>query len=657
VLSLELALAGLGLGSIAALSGIGLLITYRATGVFNLAHGALAVVVAYVYWQLAVPWGWPRPLAAAVAILVVGPLVGVATYLGVFRSLQRRAAPAGESLVATLGLFVLLVGVTTAVWGLNARRVPPVLLTGRVRLPAGVAVRSETLADLGVVVGTSLVLWFVTRRTRLGLDVRAVVDSRELAELARVDADRVAMLGWAAGATFAGMTGVLLAPSLSLTPYGLTLVVLETFAVPVVARLSSLPFAVLAALVIGVGQSELAQVHVDGRAAVTAVQALQSNLFVVVLLVALLVLPRLKELGGDAGSASAFASRVVTTVSRRRQAVRGIVAALLLASPLVYPAAVLRDAQQVPALALVFVSLVLVTGYSGQISLGHGGFAGLGALVFARESGTLTQSGALLLAALAAGVLGFLTGYPAIRRRGLFLALTTFAVGAVVSRFVLQQPTFTTGLHVSRPDLAGLQISGDRAFYAYELTVLAAGLLLVRNLRSGRLGRALVAMRDSEAGSRSVGLDLRTLKVFSFTVSAALAGVGGALLCQASLSFDATTYEPVQSSLFWFTCVVVFGADSAAGAVAAAGLVVMIGALTATADAALVPVGVLALLLGRLPGGVVELVRRGGFLRFGGFPPGPGRVESHLRTVPGPAARLSPLGVAVRERLRDRAQA
>jgi hypothetical protein len=112
----------------------------------------------------------------------------------------------------------------------------------------------------------------------------------------------------------------------------------------------------------------------------------------------------------------------------------------------------------------------------------------------------------------------------------------------------------------------------------------------------------------------------------------------------------------VQSSLFWFTCVVVFGADSAAGAVAAAGLVVMVGALTSTADAALVPVGVLALLLGRLPGGVVELVRRGPLTGFGGRRPRPGRVEIRQTDVSAPL-QLSPLGLAVRERLRDRAGA
>jgi branched-chain amino acid transport system permease protein len=609
VLTLELAAAGLAFGSLAALSGIGLLITYRATGVFNLAHGAIAMVVAYAYWSTAGEAGWPVWLAAPLAIGVVGPLIGVLAYGGIFRGLQRRGAPAAESLVATLGLFVLLVGVVSVVWGLQARRAPALLPTRRISVGSA-GIRSDALVDLAVVLVAALLLWLVSTRTRLGLEVRAVVDARQLAELSRVDADRVGALGWAVGAGFAGLTGVLLAPQLSLTPYGLTLVVLETFAVPVVARLSSLPAAVGAALLIGVGQSELTQVHVGSHALSQVLQALQANLLAVVLLVALLVLPRLHELGGDAGSAATFARRGKGDRSRRRELVRYAAGGVLLAAPLTFPSDVLRDAQQVPALAMVFVSLVVLTGYSGQISLGHGGYAGLGALFFAIFSDDMPELPALLCGMLAAGIVGFLTGYPAIRRRGLFLALTTFAVGVAVSRFVFQEPVFTTGVHVRRPGLFGLSLGGDRAFYAFELCCLALGLLVVRNLRTGRLGRALVAMRDSEPGARAVGIDLRTLKVFVFTVSAALAGLGGALLAQSSLAFDPNSFDPVQSSLFWFTAVVVFGADSAAGAVAAAGLVVAVGALLGSAETALVPVGLLALLLGRSPGGLVDLLRR-----------------------------------------------
>jgi branched-chain amino acid transport system permease protein len=132
--------------------------------------------------------------------------------------------------------------------------------------------------------------------------------------------------------------------------------------------------------------------------------------------------------------------------------------------------------------------------------------------------------------------------------------------------------------------------------------------------------------------------------VFVFTVSAALAGLGGGLLAQAILAFSPNDFDPVPSSLFWFTAVVVFGADSAAGAVAAAGLVVAVGAVTGAAEAAFVPVGVLALLLGRMPGGVAGLLRR---------PP-------RAVPVPGPPpapATLSSTGRAARARIAARARA
>ncbi|MDX6198558.1 MAG: branched-chain amino acid transport system permease protein livM [Actinomycetota bacterium] len=643
MLALELAAAGLAFGSIAALSGIGLLITYRATGVFNLAHGGFAMFAAYLYFQTVGVWGWPAWLAAPLVLVGAGPALGLAAYYVVFRPLQRRAAAPAESLVATLGVFVLLVGIAAVCWGLQGRRAPALFETRRLSV-GGAGVRSDAVVNLAVVAATLLVLWWLTSRTRIGVQVRAVVTDRRLAEMTRVDADRVAALGWAVGAAFAGLTGVLLAPQLSLTPYGLTLVVLETFAIPVIARLSSLPVAVAGALLVGIAQSELAQVHLRSTDWASALQSVQSNLLAVVLLVALLVLPRLHELGGDAGVALSLASRHVLERSVSRRAVERVGAAGLLLSPLLYPSDVLRDAQRVPALALVFVSIVVLTGYSGQVSLGHGAYAGLGALFFTRFSASITELPALLCGMVAAGIVGLLTGYPAIRRRGLFLALTTFAVGVMVSRFVFQEPALTSGIEVRRPSVLGMSLAGDRVFYSFELVCLALGLLVVHNLRSGRLGRALVAVRDSEDGARALGIDLRALKVFIFTVSAALAGLGGGLLAQATLAFSPNDFDPVPSSLFWFTAVVVFGADSAAGAVAAAGLVVAVGAVTGAAEAAFVPVGILALLLGRMPGGLAGLLRRA-----------PRPTAPPAVTVPRPV--LSAAGQAVRARLLARTQA
>lgn len=607
MLALNLALAGLAVGSIAALSGIGLLITYRATGVFNLAHGAIAMFVAYLVYSAVTDWHWPVGLAAVVMILGVGPALGVGIDMAVFRRLNRRGASPAESLVASLGVLAFLLGLASLIWG-EQTRIAPALFPLTTWHIAGLIVHVDSLLDLGIVLLATGGLALLTTRTRLGTQIRAVVDRRELAELAAVDADRVSALGWAVGAGFAGLTGTLLAPILELNLYTLTLVVLEIFAVPVIARLSSLPVAVLAGVGIGIASSELQQVNLTG-AAQTFLNALVANLFVVALLIALLALNRLHEVGNvDAGSTSALARRLAIEHPLRRRMEYGVLGAALLA-PLTFPVLALRDAQQVPAFAVVFLSIVAVTGYSGQISLGQAGYAGLGALFFAKFSANAPELVALLAGVLAAGAVGLATGYPAIRRRGLFLALTTFALGAFVDRFVFNQTYFTDGVFVRRPDLLGLQLTGDRAFYAFELACLALALLIVRNLRSGRLGRALVAMRDSEDGARSVGINLPVLKIFIFTTSAVLAGLGGALLVQTQGAFDPTQFQPLEG-LLWFLAVVVFGSDSASGAVVAAGVAVLINTATGNPDAYAVPIGLLALALAGVPGGVSEGIRR-----------------------------------------------
>jgi branched-chain amino acid transport system permease protein len=338
--------------------------------------------------------------------------------------------------------------------------------------------------------------------------------------------------------------------------------------------------------------------------------SLHANAPVVVLLLALLLRRRLAQSGGDAGLATTFAQRRATEPTIRRMTVQYTLAAIALFAPLAFDPVSLHQAQEVPALGIIFVSIVAVTGYSGQISLGQAGYAGLGALFCARVSNDVPELAALVVGIIAAGFVGFLTGYPAIRRRGLFLALTTFAVGAVVSRFVFNQLYFTSGVTVARPSLFGLSLAGDKAFYLFELGMLALAFLIMYNLRAGALGRSLVAIRDSEEGARSVGVDVRSLKVLIFTVSAMLAGLGGALLAQQKLSFTPTDFDPLAASLPWFTVVVVFGADSAAAAIAGAAFVVLINRAVGNPAAYEIVVGLIAAFLGYLPGGIAELGRR-----------------------------------------------
>ncbi|MFF4358240.1 ATP-binding cassette domain-containing protein [Streptomyces sp. NPDC001604] len=613
-LTYDLTLAGLSVGSAAALTGIGLIVTYRATGVLNFAHGAIAMVCAYVLRQCVVEWGWPLWLGATVTLVVLAPAIGVVLERFVFRPLAVLGSDPAQTLVASIGVFVLLVGGAALVWGQGARDDAPELVS------------EDPWGQLAVVLVLAVGVGAVIRWTRFGRELRAVVDDRQLAVLGGIDADRVAAAGWAFGAFTAGLTGVLLAPHVRLDPYGLPLLVMEVVAVAVAARMRNLPVAVVVALGIGIAQSQLTRLHPAGWGE-PLLQAVGANLFVVALLVAALALPRI-------GTRDALPRTATARVPTPPGA--WTVAVVLFLLPLGFAGSDLHTSVQVPALGVVLLSLVVVTGRGGQISLGQAAYAGLGALFTALLAAgrfpvlpRLPELAALAVAVVLVAPLGLLTGWPAIGRQGLALALATFAVGVGVSRFVFAQPYATSGLALDRP--AGFD--GDRAYYVLELALLAAALLATRALRRGRTGRALAAMRDHESGASAAGVQVPSLKLLAFVSGAALAALGGGMLGMGLRAFDPSTYDPVRS-LLWFAAVVVLGADSTLGALAAAALLVGLDA-GARGGMAAALIGVLAVLVGRFPGGPYEALRR---------------AAGALRLRRG--ARLTPLGARVRARLR-----
>ncbi|MFC9847204.1 ATP-binding cassette domain-containing protein [Streptomyces sp. NPDC060223] len=613
-LTYDLTLAGLSVGSAAALTGIGLIVTHRATGVLNFAHGAIAMVCAYLLRQLTVEWGWPLWFGATVTLLLVAPAIGVALERFVFRPLSVLGGDPAQTLVASIGVFVLLVGGAALVWGTGARADAPTLVS------------ADPWGQLAVAVALAVGVGAVTRWTRIGTELRAVVDDRSLAEFGGIDADRVAAAGWAFGSFTAGLTGVLLAPYVRLDPYGMPLLVMEVLAVAVVARMRSLPVAVVVALGIGVAQSQLTRLHPSGRGE-PLLQAVGANLFVVALLIAALVLPGIDTRAALPRTATA---RVATPPGA------WIVAVVLFLLPLGFAGSDLHTSVQVPALGVVLLSLVVVTGRGGQISLGQAAYAGLGALFTAllaagRFPGLprLPELAALAVAVILVAPLGLLTGWPAISRHGLALALATFAVGVGVSRFVFSQPYAISGLSLGRP--AGFD--GDRAYYLLELALLGCALLAAGMLRRGRTGRALAAMRDHESGASAAGVRVPALKLTAFVAGAALAALGGGMLGMGLRAFDATAYDPVRG-LLWFAAVVVLGADSVIGALLAAALLVGLDA-GARGGVAAALIGVLAVLVGRFPGGPYEALRT---------------AASRLRLRR--RATLTPLGTHVRRQLR-----
>jgi len=619
---LSLILAGIGTGCIYSLAGMGIVLTYKATGIFNFAHGAIAMFVAYILWQMNAQWGISLLIAAPVTLLIVGPGIGLILERFIFRPLQRRGAGTSEKLVATLGVFLLLVGLALKIWTGTERHGPELVSNKPIHLTPNLIIGADRLAVVIMVAVISIVLYLLFHFTHLGTKIRAVVDRRELSELAAINANRVAAFSWAMGAGLAGLTGVLLAPD-GLDPIRLTLLVVETFSIAVVARLVSIPVAVAAGvLLLGVLQSLLTQFnptvsplfHTHWPHWFTeTIAALKPNLSVLILFAALLIYRNLDEVGEGGSGISRFISRSIGGTGKRRAETRIVIAVVgvaLVLLPFMVNDINIAYGQQMLALMVIFVSIVVITGFSGHITLGQAAFAGMGSFVSVRVSNSLGVPviPSMLIGAVVAVFIGLMAGYPALKRKGLFLGLTTLAIGILSYSLVFVSNIFakgSAGLTVHRPSIFGLSLEGDKAFYWFELVCVALALLLANNLRKGRLGRILAAMRDSETAARSIGIDLRAYKLFIFGASAFIAGIGGALLSQQAHAFSPTTqFEPISSSLLWFVALIVAGVGSLGGAVVgAAGLVLL--AFFGLSDVAPAFIALGALLIGYLPGGSI----------------------------------------------------
>lgn len=626
----QIALLGIIFGCLYALSATGIVLTYTATGVFNIAHFAIALLAGYLGWQLSGRWGLPLVLVVPIVLLVCGPLMGLVLERLVFRPLQERRASSSEKLVAALGVTVVLLALINVVWGPGVQGTPgePVpRLFGQSTITVGsLLFDTEQVGLFLTVLAVAGALYLLFQRTFLGTSIRAVVDRRELAELAAIDSNRVSQVAWSLGCTLAALTGLII-PQGVLEPTRIIFFGIETFSVAVVARLTSVPRALLFGfLVMGLGRSLLDSFEPFGAVgdAADTYQAVVLNLSSIVLFVVLVAFRRLDEVG-ETGSGGP--GLVMGTLGRRgispAGAAIGIAAGIVaLLAPAFLGGPDLRLAHTMLALTVIFVSIVCITGFSGHLTLGQASIAGLGAFFTARAANgigigigsfelfrlDLPVLLAMVVGAAVAMGAGLLAGYPALRRKGLFLGLTTLGLALIIDRFVFNAELFkgpAGALSVERPSLFGIDLGGDVAFYFYEVVVVGLVLLLARNLRSGRLGRVLAAMRDSETAAQSVGIRLRRAKLFVFGVSSAMAGIGGAMLTQANENWDVTTFNPVLG-LFWFTAVVVCGVSSIGGGVLAAALYVGIPRqLDLDIQSAIGIFGIGAVLLGRLPGGVI----------------------------------------------------
>lgn len=555
---LQFLLLGTGAGAVYAAIALGLLLTYRSSGVVNFAHGAAAMYAAYVFVGLRVdgdlllPLPGPPgrihlhvlPTAAAAAVAVAATtLLELAVYYAVFRPL--RDAPALSRLLASVGVMVALQALVTLQYGADAVSVPRILPATPVRI-GGIVLPSDRLWLAAIVVAATVGAWALYRFTRFGLASRAAAEDELALGLTGWDPDRIAAANWALAGALAGGAGVLAGPIVTADPVTFTLLVVPALAAALLGGFSSFGLTTVAALGLGMVQSVLldVQAHASWLPATGVGKALPLLLIVVAAMTRGALMPprgRLVE------------QRLPLVAAAPRSPVSGVAAiaagvALVLALHGDYRLALVNSLIG----AVVCLSIVVVTGYLGLLSLAQMAFAGVAGFALTRMQdpiGLPFPVDALAAAALAA-LAGLVIALPALRVRGPALAVVTLAGALAIEALLFQSPTLTGGFAgkpVRAPSVAGHHLgpgpggSGyPRAGFALlVMAVTALAALGVVQLRRSRLGRRMLAVRADERATEALGASVTWTKLTGFAVSAFLAGWAGVLIGweQGQLSF------------------------------------------------------------------------------------------------------------------------
>jgi branched-chain amino acid transport system permease protein len=455
----------------------------------------------------------------------------------VFRPL--REAPALAGLVASVGVLATLQALIVLRFRSGGRPIPVVLPAEPLHL-FGTVVPGDRLLLAGLVVAAGCVLWAVYRFTRFGLASRALSADPTGVALLGWSPDRLAAVNWVAASVLAGLAGILVAPITGLDPVTTTLLVVPALAAALVGRLVSFGTTVAAALALGMAQAEI--LLLQEQHAWIPRSGIREGLPLIVIVVALAL-----GAGSTLARGATGAGRGLPRAGRPRHIGRWAVVGAVVAGAGV----LLLHGQDRLALdtslvgALVCLSIVVLTGWSGQISLAQMAFAGVAGFSLSRLS---VQLGvpfpvAPLLAAALAALAGLLVGLPALRTRGVSLAVVTLAGGVVVEEVVFKSPVLTGGFAGSRvpaPGLFGVHLDpSGPGFGLLVVAVLVVTAVALARLRNGRRGQRLLAVRANERAAAAAGVDVTAVRLGAFALSAFLAGTAGALLGyqQGRLSF------------------------------------------------------------------------------------------------------------------------
>jgi ABC-type branched-subunit amino acid transport system ATPase component/ABC-type branched-subunit amino acid transport system permease subunit len=569
---LSFAILGLGAGALIAFLGMGVVLTYRGSGVVNFAVGAVAMYIAYVYYGLRAGGVYLVPIpdvgpkfeslpaggagmgtvpALGLSLLTAAGLGVIIHYL-VMRPLRR--APVLAKVVATLGILLVLQSIIALKFGTATVDPIGVLPSFRLFSIGSSRVPIDRMLLTGAAIAAAAVLALVFTRSRFGLATRAATENEKGAVLLGVSPDFQAVATWTGACVIAGAVGILVSPITTLTPSQFSLLIVPALAAALFGRLTSFGTTAVAGIIIGALQNILTLL--PNKWSWFPKSGGPEAIPLIAIIVAMFVVGKSLPTRGMLANAKLPAVPSTTRKSFVGLGLMlGVFALLLFTVSTGYRLATINSISG----AVLALSLVVLVGFVGQLSLFQMALAGTAAfMLFEFE----TKWGvpfplSMVLAALASVVVSLIGAIPALRVRGVHLAIVTLALGSAIQELYFNNPSYTGGLfgaHVSGPKLFGLDLgfskgaaAGRQAFGLFALVTLALVASAILNLRRSRTGRQMLAVRANERAAAASGVDVRATKIIAFALSAFTAGLGGCLIAYQQGSFGEQSFDALLS--------------------------------------------------------------------------------------------------------------
>jgi ABC-type branched-subunit amino acid transport system ATPase component/branched-subunit amino acid ABC-type transport system permease component len=557
---LKFTLLGLAIGSLYAMAAQGIVLVYRASGVVNFAQGAFVVVGGYTYYELNHKHGWSAG-PALIGTVVIGVVLGLLVHYLIMRPM-RNVSPIAR-VVATLGVLQVLQAIAVLRYGQDLSTVKSIFPTTPVHIASAI-VGKDRIILFFIGLAVTIVLWAVYKFTKFGQVTSAVAENERAAASMGHSPDRVAAINWATGSALATITGALIAPITLLQSTQTSQLLLPALAAALLGGFASFPLAFVAALVVGVGQSVMTyEAAVRGWWPGWA----QSMPFLLVILYLVLrgrgiplrsyIFDRLPRVG--TGRIRIIPTIVLTVI--------GIVLVEILPQEWSIAFTVTLT------FAIVCLSVIVVTGYAGQLSLGQYVIGAMGAFAGAKlmHDHNVPFELAFVLGVVAAMLIGLVVGAPALRTRGINLAVVTLGIGVSLYALFLINPQLVgsiDGLAIKPARLFGLNLDPNTHPTRYGIAVVIALLLLilmVANLRRGSAGRRLLAVRSNERASLALGISVYAAKLYAFMLAAGIAAVGVNLLAFINPKVVFSRFD-IFASISFVTATVVGGLGMLGGA-------------------------------------------------------------------------------------------